>query len=202
MTANGRSLGADKRQSRQLSKPAKLLSLPLGVVMRSETKDGRVPLAPGSHPSGHAASGVDDAPRFDPSRELWVAFSDDGKHIRRWGTEPFEGAHLYKCDPFACTVAGFAPGDRVRHSSRGPGIVEFVRDEALHVRFQDCPERISGVYNDDWFRACAPRGVTLTRDRDATPRRPEGAEGEASQPGPKASPNPYRSPPTKDGIHD
>jgi hypothetical protein len=29
---------------------------------------GRVPSEPGSHPSGHAACGVDGAPRFDPSR--------------------------------------------------------------------------------------------------------------------------------------
>lgn len=30
---------------------------------------GRVPAAPGSHPSDHAASGVDGASRFDPSRD-------------------------------------------------------------------------------------------------------------------------------------
>ena len=32
--------------------------------------DGRVPSEPGSHPSGHAASGVDGASRVDPSRGL------------------------------------------------------------------------------------------------------------------------------------
>jgi hypothetical protein len=30
---------------------------------------GRVPTAPGSHPSGHAGCAVDGAPRFDPSRD-------------------------------------------------------------------------------------------------------------------------------------
>lgn len=40
--------------------------------MRGAGQDGRVPSAvptpPGSHPSGHAAGGVDGAPRVDPSR--------------------------------------------------------------------------------------------------------------------------------------
>lgn len=39
---------------------------------------GRVPSAPGSHPSGHAASGVDGASRFDPSRGgRWIAVRAD-----------------------------------------------------------------------------------------------------------------------------
>jgi hypothetical protein len=35
----------------------------------TEDNSGRVPTAPGSHPTGHAASGVDGASRFDPSRD-------------------------------------------------------------------------------------------------------------------------------------
>lgn len=41
----------------------------VAAIGQMDAEDGRVPTAPGSHPSGHAASGVDDASRFDPSRE-------------------------------------------------------------------------------------------------------------------------------------
>lgn len=38
-------------------------------MMEVAEKVERVPSEPGSHPSGHAASGVDGASRFDPSRK-------------------------------------------------------------------------------------------------------------------------------------
>lgn len=30
--------------------------------------------------------------------KLYVQFSDDGRHIRRWSAEPFEGAVIYKLE--------------------------------------------------------------------------------------------------------
>lgn len=45
--------------------------------MATAAESGRVPSAPGSHPSGHAAFGVDGASRFDPSRDEISA------HVRR-----------------------------------------------------------------------------------------------------------------------
>lgn len=51
-----------------------------------DTGSGRVPSAPGSHPSGHAADGVDGAPRIDPSRnslaDRFIAWATKGVAIQ------------------------------------------------------------------------------------------------------------------------
>lgn len=57
-------------------------------------------------------------------------------------------------------VSDFRVGDRVIHSSCGAGIVEKIDSAGMHVAFANSRNR--GIYDDNWFRICEPKGTAIT----------------------------------------
>jgi hypothetical protein len=56
-------------------------------------------------------------------------------------------------------VSEFAAGQRVEHSSCGPGVVRRIEDGCVYVSYDSGGS--FGIYDNKWFRACNPRGIYL-----------------------------------------
>lgn len=103
------------------------------------TKDiGRVTSSPGSHPTGHAASGVDGASRVDPSRAVAVAVESSAAILRE-AIDQFSPTHVVSMvsggyDSAASDQIARELGaniDFVMHGNTGCGIrqtTDFVRE--------------------------------------------------------------------------
>jgi hypothetical protein len=57
------------------------------------------------------------------------------------------------------SVSDFSLGQRVEHTSMGTGKVESKTPETVTVAFDNSRSR--GIYDDNWFRVCEPKGTTL-----------------------------------------
>lgn len=157
----------------------------------TEEASGRVPSAPGSHPSGHAGCAVDGASRFDPSRmagtEAAVTFlKDAARHFERLETGGEDRAHwanvynAQNCRQIAVTLALYhnALCSIVSWHADAPDV--FPDWETAAAALAEIAAQALG--GQEWLS-------DRDRDRAADETRSGSVERSEIEPGPKASPN-------------